>query len=112
MPINSPDTEMSGLIFEALAAESYYSILPVFKEQQLSAKFMRDEESVKMLDLIYDNVIYDMGPNYGTLDPYTNIIAEMYAKKKTDVISYMEKNEPKLEHELGKIIANYDEYIN
>jgi hypothetical protein len=112
VPINSPDTEMSGLIFEALTAESYYSILPVFKENLLRVKFARDEESIKMLDLIYDNIIYDMGPNYNTLDAYTNILADMYTKKSTDVISYMEKNEPRLEKELEKIIAVYDEYTD
>ncbi|MCL2815844.1 MAG: hypothetical protein FWD23_14710 [Oscillospiraceae bacterium] len=110
IPKNASDLEMSGLIFEALSAESYYSILPIFKEQQLSIKFTRDEESIEMLDLIYDNMIYDMAPNYSTLDPYTNILFELYQKKSSDVISHMEKNEQKLQGALDKIIESYDAY--
>jgi hypothetical protein len=103
---------MSGIIFEALSAESHYSILPIFKEQQLSIKFTRDEESVQMLDLIYDNMIYDMASNYDTLNPYTNILYELYQKKSTDVMSHMEKNEAKLQGALDQIIEAYEGYIN
>ena len=109
IPVNVSDSEMSGLIFEALSAESHYSILPLFKEQQLSIKFTRDEESINMLDLIYDNIIYDMAPNYATLNAYTNILYEL---KNTDVMSYMEKNEPSLQSALDKIVDAYDAYIN
>ncbi|MCL2158585.1 MAG: hypothetical protein FWH48_04180 [Oscillospiraceae bacterium] len=112
VPINVSEPEMSGLIFEALSAESHYSILPLFKEQQLSIKFTRDEESINMLDLIYDNIIYDMAPNYYTLDAYTNILYELYLKKNTEVMSYMEKNEPGLQSALDKIIESYDAYVN
>ena len=111
VPANASDPEMSGVIFEALSGESYYSILPVFKEQQLSLKFARDEESIEMLDLIYDNMIYDMAPNYATLDPYTNILYELYMKKNTDVMSYMEKNEASLRGALDKIVDDYNAYV-
>ena len=112
VPVNAPDPEFSSLIFEALAAESYYSILPLFKEQQLSIKFTRDEESIEMLDLIYDNIIYDMGPNYYSLSAYTDILAEMYQSKQANVMSYMEKNEQRLQSELDKIVQAYDIYLN
>ncbi|MCL1792660.1 MAG: extracellular solute-binding protein [Oscillospiraceae bacterium] len=112
VPQNVSDPEMSGIIFEALSAESYRTILPIFKEQQLSIKFTRDEESIEMLDLIYDNMIYDMAPNYYTLNPYVNILAELYQRKSADVMSYMEKNETALQNALDKIIENYDAYID
>jgi len=112
VPVNTPNPEMSGLIFEALSAESYYSIFPVFKEQQLNAKFTRDEESIEMLDLIYDNIIYDMAPNYDTLNPYTNILYELYQRKSTDVISYMDRNESLLQSALEKIIGAYEAYLD
>ena len=110
IPVNVSDPEMSSLIFEALSAESYYSILPPFKEQQLSVKFARDEESIEMLDLIYENMIYDMAPNYSTLNAYVNILYELYAKKNADVMSYMDKNETALQKALDKIIEAYDAY--
>ena len=112
LPINIADPEMSGIIFEALSAESHYTILPIFKEQQLSIKFTRDEESIKMLDMIYENMMYDMAPNYDTLNPYTNVLYELYQKKNTDVMSHMEKSEQKLQGALDKIIEAYEGYLN
>ena len=112
IPVNASDPEMSSLIFEAMSAESHYSILPIFKEQQLSVKFTRDEESIEMLGLIYENMIYDMAPNYSTLNAYVNILFELYSKKSTDVMSYMEKNEKALQSALDKIIDAYETYTN
>ena len=112
VPINAPAPDMSGIIFEALSAESHYTIYPVFKEQHLSIKFTRDEESINMLDMIYENIVYDMAYNYAPLDAYTNILTVLNQRKSTDVMSYMETNEPSLQSALEKIIESYDAYVN
>ena len=108
IPANAPDPEMSGLIFDALTGESYNSILPVFKEQQLGLKFTRDEESIEMLGIIYDNILYDMGTRYQTLAPYYLILSELYYYNNTNVMSYMEKIESQMQAALETIIDFYD----
>ena len=109
--INAPDPEMSGLIFEALCAESYYSVQPVFREQHLSAKFARDDEAIEMLEIIHNNILFEMARYYYTLSPYTGIVAQMYQSKSTDVMSYIAKNEDKMQSALDDIIASYDAYV-
>ena len=111
VPINAPDPEMSSLIFEALTAESHYSALPVFMENQLSIKFARDEESIEMLEMIYSNILYDMGANYPTLGQYSDILRWLFESKTTNVMSHMEKYEQQLENALEEIIASYDAYL-
>jgi len=53
-----------------------------------------------------------MAPNYDTLNPYTNILYELYQRKSTDVISYMDRNESVLQSALEKIIGAYEAYLD
>lgn len=55
------DKEMSGLITEALCAESRNTTVPAFYETVLQAKVVRDDESSEMLDLIRNTLLFDFG---------------------------------------------------
>jgi len=48
-----------GLILEALAAESHYTLIPEYIELSLKTKHARDQESGEMLDIIINNRIFD-----------------------------------------------------
>ena len=48
-----------GIILEALAAESQYTLIPEYIESSLKTKYARDEESADMLDIIINNRVYD-----------------------------------------------------
>ncbi len=61
IPITVSDTERTGAILEALGAYSGRDVLPAFYEVSLKTKYSRDEESEKMMDLIKDSIIYDIG---------------------------------------------------
>ena len=52
IPITSSDLERSGIILEAMSAEGYKQLIPAYYEVALKAKYLRDEDSVRMLDLI------------------------------------------------------------
>ncbi len=66
-PITLSDehAEMISIVIEALSAESYKSVIPKYYEDCLQVKFSRDDESVKMLDLIRDGRVFDMGYYHG-----------------------------------------------
>lgn len=63
MPI-TVDPEFAGTITEAMAAESYKQVIPAFYEKALGAKYVRDEESREMLDIILSDARYDFGYIY------------------------------------------------
>ena len=63
MPI-TVDTGFAGTITEALAAESYKQVIPAFYEKALGTKYVRDEESREMLDIILSDARYDFGYIY------------------------------------------------
>ena len=51
---------MSGAIVEAMAAKSREILRPAYYETALSLKYLRDEESIAMLDLVIDNRAYEL----------------------------------------------------
>ncbi len=51
-------------VMEALAAESYKSLTPVYLDVALKNKYTRDEKSAEMIDLIRKNIVSDFGFQY------------------------------------------------
>ena len=60
IPITS-DLERTGIILEALTAESFYTLRPAYYDISLVNQLLRDEESEEMLDLIFATRAFDLG---------------------------------------------------
>ena len=60
IPVSVADPGESGFILEALAAKSREILRPAYYEVALSMKYLRDEESITMLDLVIDNRAYEL----------------------------------------------------
>ena len=56
--------QMMGAFLEAMAAESYKSLVPTYYELALKTKYVSDEESGQMLDMIYQSIYIDAGVLY------------------------------------------------
>jgi hypothetical protein len=52
IPVTNENLERTGIILQAMAAESANTMVPAFYEINLHGQFFRDEESSEMLDLI------------------------------------------------------------
>ena len=61
VPVIAGNLERTSVILEALAAEGYRSVVPVFYEKALQVKYARDDDSAGMLDIIRDGRIFDYG---------------------------------------------------
>ena len=64
IPKTVKDTTFVGTIVEALAAESYKQVIPTFYEVALKTRYLRDNESKKMVDIIIKNRVFDFGYVY------------------------------------------------
>ena len=60
-PLTNADPEMTSVILEAMACESRKIVIPAYYEVALKVKFTRDEESSKMLDIAFENRVFDYG---------------------------------------------------
>lgn len=71
------DLNRTGILLEELAYTGDVFLTPAYYEKTLHGKYVRDEESSEMLDIIFDNLVYDMGIYYniGTYkDQLTSIV--------------------------------------
>ncbi|MBR4961421.1 MAG: hypothetical protein IKY52_11025 [Clostridia bacterium] len=64
VPLTASEPERTGIIIEALSAESLYTLTPAYYDITLQGKAVRDEESAAMLDMIFASRIFDLGNMY------------------------------------------------
>ncbi|MCL2518528.1 MAG: hypothetical protein FWF15_08205 [Oscillospiraceae bacterium] len=91
IPVYTDDPEMVGAIVEALSAESRRTLLPAYYDRTLNTKFVRDEESTRMLDIIFAGRVYDFGYVYrNPTDLITSYIQTLITEKNKNLTSYYE----------------------
>ena len=61
VPATNSNLERTGAILEAMAAESKYTLLPAYYDKTLKSKYVRDNESEEMLDIIFKNKAISIG---------------------------------------------------
>ena len=104
VPVTSPDLERTGIVTEALAYESMLVIPPAFYDIMLTTKIARDNESSKMLDIIFGSLSYYLPV---ALDILENGVTDLLWKNSTDFASYFAKNESKILKEIEKMTEVY-----
>lgn len=62
--------ENVGILLEALSRDSHDGVVSVYKETLLKSRYARDEGSAKMLDIIFDSAVYDLGLSVIPSDTY------------------------------------------
>ncbi len=100
-------------VIEALSAYSYKYLRPAIYEVSLSAKGVRDEKSVEMLDLVLDSRKYDFvsalqydGKFQFTQDKtYRNLLSN----KNKDIASYYETNKASAQTYIENLVETLEE---
>lgn len=102
VPVTVKDVERTGIITEALCAESYKKVVPSYYDVALKVKGARDEESVAMLDLVTNSRIFDIGFVYGGWSSAGFIYHTLIEDDTRSFESYWASNASRIE-------ASYDE---
>ncbi len=93
------------IIMEALNSASTATVLEAYYDVSLKTKYSRDEESARMLDLIFSNRLYDVCVVFDL----ASIASDVYQKASlndADLASYYNKTKKSSEKQLTKIIEN------
>lgn len=61
IPVSSPDVDGIGYVLEVMSAESKNGLTSAYFEVCLSSKYVRDPDSVEMLNLVLDSGTLDLG---------------------------------------------------
>ena len=87
IPKTNRDLDRTGVIIEALSAASVDTLKPAYYDKALKGKGSRDEESSKMLDIIFATRIFDLGYMFNWGSVYTNV-GSLAGKKGGDISGY------------------------
>lgn len=99
IPSSVSDPEMVGQTLEMLNFYSRELVLPTYYDISLNTKSVRDEESIQMLDIIFNDIYCDAGRTYFGLDNGAmfnlvySVSHHVYTKKTGDIASHFAKNQ-------------------
>ncbi|MBQ8578879.1 MAG: hypothetical protein IJ449_13090 [Clostridia bacterium] len=97
--------ERTSVIMEALAVETKNYVIPALYEDAIQNKYLRDETSVRMLDLVMQNRSIDLGDTVWMVD-IRNIFMDCFRNKKPDFASAIEKNTKKASRAIDKALES------
>lgn len=105
IPISNNFVDDTAFILEAMAAESMTTLTPAYYEIALERKYMRDEESRQMLDIILDSRVYDLASLYNWGGVYA-IFPAMVSADSVDYASRFESVKEKAIIEIEETIES------
>ena len=105
MPITVSDYDRTGKIIEALCAVGNRDVIPAFYDVSLKTKFARDYESEKMIDIIRESLVYDLGYISGGV--FQGVGEMLASQSNPDFASYYAANESRAISDLNNFLASY-----
>ena len=110
VPKSVADPEMSGIIAEALCAETYKNVIPDYYGLVLKEKGVRDEESFEMIDFIISKRVYDFGYIYDNWKGSGFTLEALVKEGNANFASYYAANESAKMTEYDKMFAVFENY--
>lgn len=104
IPAVTKDLQMSVVILDTMAAESYYSVNGILYDTILGQKLARDAVSRENLSIIFNNRFYDPGCIYNFGSIASDWMANV-GKGPEQVVSLIEKNRSKIEKAIEKFMT-------
>lgn len=99
IPTTAQDLEKTSAVVEALAYEGYSYLRPLYYETMLQNKYMRDDESIEMLDkYIYPNIGFTLNTGSSTL---SGVIGSILSQD-GEVASTFASKQSAIEEEIAK----------
>ncbi len=85
------DPEFSGMVSEWMSYYGHKLIRPKFYDSLLSVRFAQDEETIDMLDIIFNNIDFDPGMSFKSPGFY-GYFDRMVQENNTDFASYYQSS--------------------
>lgn len=106
VPLSCSDPDFSAYMVEVCSAEAKNTITKAYMEVNLQGKDVRDDESLEMLEIIFDNIIYDVGEvyNFGSV---RTMFSDLTSIDSADIVSKLESIKPTIEADIARTIENY-----
>ncbi len=109
VPTTCQNTEMTSIIMQALAYYSNQTVYDAYYEQALTSKFMRDSDSVEMVELMLSTLQVDLGDTIWYEQIRGPIVEKMISQgKETGLASLFKSYQRKANSEIKKVESFLD----
>lgn len=108
IPVNAKDKERTCNILEIMTCVANKTTYYAYIEQSLKGKYLRDDDSEAMLQMIFDNRVYDIGDIFAYGDSHFGgtAVAGSLSNPET-VASSLKKIQNRNEKALERVLKNY-----
>lgn len=104
IPVTAEDVTRTATILEAYNAASHDTVVPAYVDITLSGKVARDEDTVRMLNLVFDELAYNL--HFTTISTLRSTAESVVSSgKDNNLISKLEAQEKSVNTALDKINA-------
>lgn len=103
IPVTNTNLEMTGKILEDMAYQSHLYVRPAYYESTLRGKYVRDEESLDMLDYIFEHQVFD--PAF-YMTSFSTDLRSLCEKNSTDIASMFAGKVEKYRGAIDKFVAS------
>jgi len=107
VPKTCEDPENTALIIEAMCRESTDTVSAAFYDVAMKSKYTRDEDTLRMIDLIRGSLSFDFGWVNSVVLNLGNSYQMFVEDKNTDFVSYYMTREQEYTANMDKILAPY-----
>ena len=109
-PSTVTDLDFVGCITEAMCAVNSAVVVPAYYDIALKDKYNRDQQSAEMLDIIRENLIFDVGYlNSYALNSAGHLFVQLVREGQIDFASSYARNEKIYKKMLQKMHAAYED---
>ena len=109
IPITNQRLEMTATIVEALTHDSFTDVVPVYYEQTVEQKGLRNDESIEMLELMRQTRTVDTGVVFGWTNTLNDTIRQKLFLGDANVASDIEAAKSSIETNIQKFLEFLEE---
>lgn len=103
--VSCKDVDMISAVLEAIAAENYRTVTPAYYEEALKTKYVRDDISGQIIDLIHDNSTTDFAYVYNnSLSKVGHTMRSLMNSKSNNFASLWKANERVVQKSMERLL--------
>ena len=107
VPYTCSDPERTSAIMEALFEESSFALKSAYRDKTIKYQSTRDDESIEILDIVFNNTVYDIGFIYDIGGVYSSLTAISKSHSVGAISSTINKCKTKITTDIEKIVEGY-----
>ena len=105
IPATVTDYDFVGRILEDMAYYSHYHVYPAYIDTAIKSKYLRDEESAEMADIILNSIVFDFALT--TSSPIIGQLRTMLTNNDTNIASTFASIKDSCEAKLAVAVEGY-----